>query len=243
MNRAERHHLKDNELANLTSSARHVVEDNKNSVTLIAGAVVAVLVIGGGYWAWKSRVDGRAHAKLADAMIVESAPVGPPPAPGTPGSGVETFLTQRAKDQAQLTKFKVVADEYPSTEAGIFARYRMATTYLSLGEAKNATEAFQQVVDASGKTSLYGQTARLGLAEALAQSGAYDQAIANFSELAQNKDGAVPVDAVLPRLARVYIAAGKKADAQRALTRLVDEFPNSPFTAEARRTLEELKKG
>jgi TolA-binding protein len=176
-------------------------------------------------------------------MLVESAPIMPPPAPGQPGAGMTTFLTQRAKDQAQLTKFKVVADEYPSTDAGVFARYRMGTTYLSLGEAKSAADTFQAVIDEAGANSLYGQLSRLGLAEAQAQSGSYDQAIATFTEFSQNREGTVPVDGVLSRLARVYIEAGKPADAQRTLTRLVDEFPNSPFTADARRTLEELKKG
>jgi predicted negative regulator of RcsB-dependent stress response len=243
MKRAERHHLKENELASLTSSARHALEENRTPVTAIAIGVIVVLIAAGGYYAWTSRVNAGANALLADAMLVESAPIMPPPAPGQPGAGMTTFLTQRAKDQAQLTKFKIVADEYPSTDAGVFARYRMGTTYLSLGEAKSAAETFQAVIDEAGANSLYGQLSRLGLAEAQAQSGSYDQAIATFTEFSQNREGAVPVDGVLSRLARVYIEAGKPADAQRTLTRLVDEFPNSPFTADARRTLEEMKKG
>jgi TolA-binding protein len=243
MKRAERHHLKENELANLASSARHAVEENKTPIAAIIIGIVVLLAAIGGYYAWSSRVNARANLLLADAMLVESAPIMPPPAPGQPGAGMTTFLTQRAKDQAQLTKFKIVADEYPSTDAGVFARYRMGTTYLSLGEAKSAGETFQAVIDEAGATSLYGQLSRLGLAESQSMTGSYDQAIATFTELSQNREGTVPVDGVLSRLARTYIEAGKPADAQRTLTRLVDEFPNSPFTADARRTLEQLKKG
>lgn len=241
MKRAERHHLKDNELANLAGSAKHVVEENRTPILAIAAAIVVVIVAISGYFMWKGRVDGRAHALLADALVLEGAAVGPPAAPGTPGAGGVSYETPRAKNQALLTKFKIVADEFPGTDSGLFARYRQGSTYLALGEPKGAVDAFQQVID-NGGSSLYGDMARLGLAEAHVQNGAYDQAIAGFSELAQKKDGPVPVDGVLSRLARTYIEAGKTADAQRTLTKLVDEFPDSPFTADARKTLDELKK-
>ncbi|HEX7796295.1 MAG TPA: tetratricopeptide repeat protein, partial [Vicinamibacterales bacterium] len=84
--------------------------------------------------------------------------------------------------------------------------------------------------------------ARLGLAEAQAQTGQYEQAINTFKELAQRKDGEVPVDGVLMRLGRVYMDAGKKSDAEQTFNRLVEEFPDSPFSGDARRELDQLKK-
>jgi TolA-binding protein len=151
------------------------------------------------------------------------------------------FETARAKYQAALTKFKIVADEYPKTDAGIFGRYRQAATYMALGEPASAATAYQQVIDLAGN-GLYGQMARLGLAEAQAQTGQYEQAISTFKDLAQRKDGEVPVDGVLLRLGRVYADAGKKSDAEQTFNRLVEEFPDSPFTADARRELDQLKK-
>lgn len=242
MKRSERHHLKDNELAHLATSARDAIEGKGSQVTSILIGVAVVLVLGIGYYAWNTRTENRAHALLADALVLEDAQVGPPPAPGSPNSGGRTFVSAKAKAQEQLTKFKSVADAYPSTDSGLFARYRQGTTYLTLGEAKNAVDAFQQVVDKGGK-SLYAEMARMGLAEAQLQAGAFDQAIAAFTDLAQKKDGRMPVDGVLARLAQTYLAAGKKDDAQKTFTRLVDEFPDSPFSADARRTLEEMKKG
>ena len=99
----------------------------------------------------------------------------------------------------------------------------------------------RQVIDRAGN-SLYGQMAKLGLAEAQAQTGQYEQAINTFKDLAQRKDGEVPVDGVLLRLGRVYVDAGKKSDAEQTFSRLVEEFPDSPFSADARRELDQLKK-
>ncbi len=243
MKRTERHHLKDNELANLTARARHLLDDRSGQLTVGAIALAVVLIGGVGYWAWNSRVEGRADALLAEALITGEASVAPPPDAGSPppASAGLSFPTAREKHQATLTKFKVAADEYPSTRAGIFARYRQAATYMALGEPKGAAEAYQQVIDRGGN-GFYGQMARLGLAEVKAQTGEYDAAIATFTELSQQMDGPVPVDGVLARLARVYVDAGKQADAEKTWNRLVAEFPDSPFTAEARRELDRLKK-
>jgi TolA-binding protein len=242
MKRSERHHLKDNDLANLAKNARDVIEDKQGPIAIGLIAILVVLIVGGGFFLWKSRVNGRAQTLLADALVLDDARVGPPAVPGTPEPSGLSFPTARAKYQASLTKFKIVADEYPSSDAGIFARYRQAATFMSLGEPKSAAEAYQQVIDQAGE-GLYGQMARLGLAEAQSQTGAFDQAIATFTDLAQRKDGQLPIDGVLAQLARAYLDAGKTGDAQKTYNRIVDEFPQSPFTEDARRALEQMKKG
>jgi TolA-binding protein len=240
MKRTERRHLKTNELASLAARARDVVDARRGQV--VAGLVAVVVVAGAiiGYVAWRGREQSRAYALLAQALVIEEVRVGPPAAPGTPSSGA-SFATQREKSQAVLTKFKAAADGYPSTDAGVFARYREATTWMALGNPASAATAYQEVVNRGG-SSVYAVMARLGLAEAQAQSGQYDQAISTFKELAQRKDGQVPVDGVLIRLGRAYLDAGKRADAEQTFNRLVQEFPDSPFSSDARRALEQLKR-
>ena len=121
---------------------------------------------------------------LAEAIRVEEASIGPPPAGAPPGG--QWFASEQERAEAAATKLKAVADQYPSTEAGKLARYQEASVYLILGRPKEAAAAFQQVIDLD--TGLLGQSARLGLAEAHAQAGEYDQAI--------------------ERLQRAYIASG-----------------------------------
>ena len=143
--------------------------------------------------------------------------------------------------QAAVAKFKATADAYPSTDAGIFARYQEGATWAYLGNLAQAISAYQQVVDRAGD-SFYGQMAKLGMAQAQALDGKYEQAINGFKELAQRKDGPLPVDGILMQLGKAYLDAGKRADAQQTFTRLVEEYPESPFTGDARRELETLKK-
>jgi TolA-binding protein len=241
MKRTERQHLKENELRAFAVQARESLEARRReTVTLI----VAVVVVGAaviGYLGWRDHVQTKATSLLAQAVATSDARVGPPPAPGTPSAGLY-FPTERERAQAALTKFKIAADAYPSTDAGIYARYQQAATALSLGDPKGAIAAYQDVIDKSGE-SFYGQMARLGLAEAHARAGQYDQAITTFKDLAQRKEGPLPVDGILMQLGRTYLEAGKRADAQQTFNRLVEEYPESPFTGDARKELETLKKG
>jgi len=242
MKRTERRHLKENELQMLARQARETFEERRRE-TLAVIAIVAVVAIAAiGYYGWRQRVQAKAHTLLAEALAVRDARIGPPPAPGTPSTGGPSFATERERAQAGLTKFKVVADAYPSTDAGLYARYQQAATYMSLDNPTQAAATYQQVVDRAGSNSIYGQMARLGVAEAQARAGQYDQAISTFRELSMRKDGPLPVDGILMQLGRTYLVAGKRADAQQTFNRLVEEFPESPYTSDARRELENLRK-
>src|SRR5207245_1742858 len=190
MKRTERHHLKENELELLTRRAREAIEARRREVmaTIVAVAVIAISALA--YFAWHERVSGRAHGLLAEAMAVQDARVMPPAAPGTPPppATVGMFPTEQAKLEAALTKLKAAADAYPSTDAGLYARYQQGATLIALGRLTEAAAVYQDVVNRAGN-GIYGQMGRLGLAEARARAGQYDQAINMFKELAQRKDG------------------------------------------------------
>lgn len=240
MKRTERQHLKENEVQNFVRLARQMFETRRGESTVIIAVVAAVVLAAAGYYGWREHVQSRATALLAEAMTVQDARIGPPPAPGTPANGIY-FPTERERAQAALTKFKVAAYAYPSADAGIYARYQLASTYMTLGQAPQAATAYQQVIDAAG-TGIYGQMARLGLAEAQARAGQYDQAINAFKDLSLRKDGPLPVDGILMQLGRVYLDAGKRTEAQQTFNRIVEEFPESPYTGDARKELDNLKK-
>jgi TolA-binding protein len=240
MKRAERHHLKENELAHIAGSMRDVLSSNPSTArnAIWAVAIVAVLVVG--FLVWRSMAGGGGDALLAETIPIEQARIGPPPLPGSPSAGL-TYPTERDKQLALVAKFKTVADQYPGSQAGLFARYREAAAQALLGNTKEALEAYQQVIDRAGD-SLYGQMAKLGLAGVQARSGDYDKAIATFKDLSQRKDGPIPVDGVLIELANTYLEAGKPAEAKQTYSQLVHEYPTSPFGDRARKELEQLSK-
>ena len=240
MKRTERHHLKENELERLALTARETMDARRRELGIAIAVVAIIGAVAIGYIVWNQRVEGRAQALLAEALTVEEARIGPPAAPGTVNPS-PSFPTERERTEAAAAKFKLAADAHPDTDAGVFARYKEAALHMTLGAPDLAAAAYQDVIDRD-EGGIHGQMARLGLAEAQARSGQYDQAITSFMELAQLKDGPLPVDAILMELGRTYLEAGKPTEAEQTFTRLVEEYPDSPFNADAKKHLEALKK-
>src|SRR6059058_5424653 len=112
MKRTERHHLKENELDLLTRHAREAIAARKRETTAAIGALAIIGVAALAYYAWHERRESRAHALLADAVVVQDARVVAPAAPGTaaPQPTAGTYPTEQAKLEAALAKYKVAAD-------------------------------------------------------------------------------------------------------------------------------------
>jgi tetratricopeptide (TPR) repeat protein len=238
MKGSERHHLKDNELVNLAVRVRRFADERQRE---LAAILLAALAIGGaalGYAWWQARTEAQAEAAMAEAVAIEESPV---VAPGEPSEGAAStdFATDEARVEAALAKYKAVADAYPATDAGLFARYKEAAALVTLGRHAEAAAAYGRVSAAAGDRVI-GETARLGAAEAHARAGEFDQAIAAYQAAANRTDGPVPVEAVLMQLGRTYSRAGKPAEARETFNRIVEEFPSSPLTSEAQRELDLL---
>jgi len=245
MKSQERHKLKENEFARTVEHAREVLSTRQRDITWIVLVVVTLLAIVGGYTWWRNSTATRGTDLLASALAVYEAPVVPAaaPAPGSlpPVQQPGTFLTEQAKLEAALPKFIEAADKYPSTTAGITARYHAASILANLGRYGEAEQRFQEVVSRAGST-LYGQTGKLGLAEVQVAQKKYDSAIGIYTELSRNTGSHMPIDGILMQLGRAYALAGRKEEAVRTFTRVTDEFPTSMYSSDARRELEDVKK-
>ena len=246
MKSTDRHKLKENDFAHTVARTRDIVNSRSQEVTFIAIGVLVVAIGLGGFFGWKASRDGKATTLLASALAVAEAPVvtPPPPAPGSappiqpPGS----FRTERERLEAAVPLLQRAADAYPGTDAGITARYRLAASLSELGRYAEAEQRYQEVVQKTGAKNIYHYTARLGAGEAQLAQAKGDAAVTTFRDLAADTNSGLPVDGILMQLGRAALIAGKKDDASRAFTRVVDEFPQSLYVAEAKEKVAELKK-
>ena len=184
---------------------------------------------------------------LAEAMVIEEARVMPPAPPtGTTndpnavgGQQPGTYPTEKAKLEAALPKFQAAADANPSHDAGVTARYHAAKTLVALGRFDEAIKQYDQVI--AGGAPLLARSARLGKAEAQLRSSQFDPAIATLKQIVDQKDAALPAEALLMELARAYKLAGKTEDARKTLTLIVEQHADTQYATEARAELERLK--
>ena len=246
MKRKERHHLKENDLAQTLVAARQAVEARRGMLTGILLAVLLGAVVIGGFVVWQQEDDARAEQMLADAMVTFNARVipagttpaepGEVPAAATLGAA-GSYATEAAKLNASLPKLKATADAYPETDAGITARYHYASSLAALGKHAEAIQEFDEVMSRGGSNSLYGRMAQMGKADTQARAGQLNDAIAAWKSLASSTDDDLPKDAILMELGKAYQASGNQEEARKAFTQIVDEHPTSPYSAEARAAL------
>jgi TolA-binding protein len=245
MKRTERHKLKENEFARTVAHARDVMEARKRDIGVMALVVGVLVAVVAGYLWWHQSRNTSANGALAAAMAIHEAPVVPiaAPAPGSapPVQQPGTYATEQAKLEASLPKFLEVADRFPGTDAGIAARYQAASILAELGRYAEAEQRYQEVVDGGGN-SIYRRTARLGLADVQVAQGKFDSAIGIYTEMSREANSQIPVESVLMQLGRAYARAGRNEEAAGAFNRVVNEFPDSLYTADARRELELVKK-
>ena len=152
MKRAERRHLKQNEVANWVTRAVDLIERRRGAVLTAGAVVVAAMVAWGGFSAYQARSNAEASEILAQAIGVMNATVIPPPAPlgaapldatapsdanatdesdtaPTPATPLPvppqppgSFPSDRAKREAALVKFVEAAETQPNGLVGLTAR-------------------------------------------------------------------------------------------------------------------------
>lgn len=223
MRREERRHLKENPLAGALLRLRDAVRGAGRIVAAAAAVAIAGSLAAGGYvWRTQQRTD-RAGELLAEALAASESD----------GEAAE------AAQLEAVDRLLAVADAYPNLQPGVTARYEAAAALAGLGRTEEAADQYRQVMDAAGGR-FHGRMAALGLAETHVLRSNYEAAVALLKTEAEAAEPDLPVDAVLMRLGRAYELAGREGDARAAFTRVVEEFPFSVYSSEARRKADAL---
>ena len=132
---------------------------HRRQILQIAGGVLLAVVLGLGIFLWMQHARSVRTEKLAEAMAVAEAPVGPAAAPG---SGL-SYATQAAKDSAELKVFSDLAGQYHGTREGAVAEYTLAGMAVTAGREDEARKRFTAAIDSGDKE--YASLAKLALAQ------------------------------------------------------------------------------
>jgi predicted negative regulator of RcsB-dependent stress response len=235
MKAKERHHLKQNEFADTAMRVAGQLRENQSRIIAIVGAAILVVVVAGGVYFWKKNQNDKAGVILSDAYVVAQSTIAPASTLPRAVQPPHTFPTEVVRGDAAIKAFQQVISSYPSSKAATAAAYEIAAIQLELGRFGDAETGFTKVI--ADKLEPYASTARLGLAQTLLAAGKNDAALKLLTDLSAERDGPLPIDGVLVQLARANVNAGKVQDARAAYKRVVDEFSDSPYAADARQAL------
>jgi tetratricopeptide (TPR) repeat protein len=233
-----RHQLKQDSFATSTADTISWAVEHRSKVTAAAIAVVVILAILIGGWAYIGYRDAQAKSDLAGALQKYSAPIRPA---GTPPTGdVLSYASTQERDQAANGEFVRIASKYPFTQTSQVARYFAGLTFRGLN---NNAEAEKDLQEASG--SHYKEIASLAK---MALAGLYHdtnrnmQAIDLYKSLIDHPTVSVGKTSAQLALASLYEAMGRPDDARHLYEQMSKESPASVVAQIANQKLQELSK-
>jgi tetratricopeptide (TPR) repeat protein len=230
LNKQLKQQIKQDELVTGVEHAAGFLKAHQHEAKVtIAAVVVAALAIGGFTYYRQSR-EADASRAFAAALETFHAPVAGETPEGAPAA---RFATAGEKWKAAVGEMDGVERRYGSLAAGKRARYYAALCRLELGEPAAAEQVLKELATGD-KSSIDPALARLALADAYRRQGKVDEAISAYQAMVDDPALALPRDHVLMTMSHTLEDAKRLPEATAAYQRLADEFPASPYAAEAK---------
>ena len=231
--RPTRKDMKRNELGEALERSRSFVETNAKILIIAAIAVAVAILVGAGIWWWLAHQSTQASIALAEALEVYRAPVGPEAEPVEEG-GV-TFADAAARRARAAELFGEVRSSYRFADAADVAGVFLGQIAAEEGDVERAREMWSEFV-AEHEDHILADQVRVNLIHLDREQGRAEQLLPELQAMldAAPDDRRLPGDVVLYEMARTYEALDRGDEARATWQRLADEYPASPYAAEAR---------
>lgn len=216
----------------------HGAEAVFSHTTVVAAAVLAVVLVGVVYAGWRFYMDRKtvqATAALDLATKAYTARIAPAPDPSDPSEPF--YPTEAARSEAAVQKFSEVARKFPNTNPGRLATYYAALCEEDLERHNQALEELKKI--SSGKDKELVAMAQYQSGVIYERTGKYADAIKVFRDLADHSSVFVPRPLALLELAGA-LRQTNPTEAATVYEQLKKEFPNTAVSDQADRGLETL---
>lgn len=202
----------------------------------IAGGVVLLALGVVGVFQWLQARNASANEALARAMRVYSAPLveeeASPDDPDEP-----SFASEEARREKAQELFESLQDEYGGTRAGGVAGLYLGRIAAAGGDLEAARAHWEGFVE-DNPDHLLASEARLNLLQLALAQGRAEEVVTELEGMMVQPDAPLPDDVILFHLARAYETAERPEEAEQTYRRIVEEFPESGYSTEARQRTE-----
>lgn len=228
-----RHKIKHDKFVDEVGSAYSYAKQHARPVMWGLAGLLALIVGGTALVVFQRGQGQKAQKRLAEAIVILQAPLESQAGPTATGPKYKTEQEKQAKAQPILEE---VAAKYPRTDAADVAGLYLAAFAAERGDAAAARPRLEQFLRDHPNHILAG-VAKRGLYELRIAAGEGQQVIADLERELADPKSALPSDVVLTMLAQTHELMGNSAKAREAYQRIVNEYPDSPYTIDAQRKL------
>ncbi|HEV2990523.1 MAG TPA: tetratricopeptide repeat protein [Candidatus Angelobacter sp.] len=201
-----RRQLKEDKFASTAKEAVHWASDHRRNVIYAVSAVLVIALAVVGYIFWNSRQTEQASILLGKAAKTFSAQIRPAGNPAIPNEQSFSTIAERAK-QAEK-EFKAIADQFPHTKPGKFARYMEGSAAMQAGETANAEKLLKSAADSGDKD--VAPLAKVALASLYIWSNRTGDAANIYKDLSDHPSNTVSKSQAQLLLAEMYESTDPK---------------------------------
>ena len=232
-----RHQLKQDSFRTSTTETISWAVEHRSKVTAAVVAVVVLLAVIIGGWAYVNYRDQQGRSELAGAIQKYDAPIRPAGTPATPDMLSFGSIQERAK--AANADFTRIAGKYSFTQSGRVARYFAGVTLHDMGDNAGAEKDLKEVADSRYKE--IASLAKLALASIYHDTNRDPQAIEIYKQLADHPTVSVGKSTAQFLLASLYEEVHQPDEARKLYQQMQKEGPSSPAAQMAAQRLQALK--
>ena len=214
MARITRKELKTDKFAQEVGLTVTFFEEHQKDVVRYGGIGIAVILLIGGFFVYRSHEHAAREEALAQAIRIQETPVAT-----VAVSGQSTFPTQDVKDQVSLKAFADVSSKYSGSAEAQIAEYYLGCVHSDQGKVSEAEKNFLNVAQHGDKN--YASLAKVALAEIYFADGRFDQGEKVLRDLMANPTIFVSKDQAAITLAKHYIGRNN-AEARKLLAPIKD---------------------
>jgi predicted negative regulator of RcsB-dependent stress response len=189
-------------------------EEHQKDVVRYGGIGVAVLLLAGGFFIYRSHEHAARQEALTQAIRIQETAVA-----NAAVGGQNTFPTQDVKDQAAIRAFADVESKYGGSDEAQIAEYYLGCIHSDQGKLADAEKNFLNVATHANKN--YGSLAKIALAQIYFSDGRYDQGEKILRDLMANPTVFVSKDQAAITLAK-NLTGRNNAEARKLLAPIKD---------------------
>jgi len=192
------------------------VHENRDKAAMIAGGIVAVILLGVGVKAYVERSSGQRSNAVAAAVARYTK---------APGGAIPADLRQ---------EFATLADRYTGSPEGAVARFFQAGALASSGETEKARQIYATLVTPGAQQGDLALLARQALAYLDLAGGSVDAALTSFQDLLKVQGGAVARAQIMLEIAAIHEKQGRTAEARRVYQEILAAHPDGAWGVTAK---------
>jgi len=208
MDRHTRKELKTDKFAQGVGTGFEFLSEHRGQAVRWGLIALAVVVIAGGVWLYRSHQATARAELLAKAMQIDDATIGAPQPPR------QSFPTAEAKEKARIAAFTEVAVKYPGSQEAAIAQLAVAAAQSDEGRIDDALKTFKEVMDSAPEP--YKSVAKSSIAQIYTSQGKIEEAEKLLRQLIDSPTVFVSKEQATLDLARL-VAKKDPAEARKLL--------------------------